>query len=51
VTLPWVVHIAEKGIDSSISESKPLRESLNIHRGKVTNQAVAQTFDMQFEPV
>lgn len=51
VTLPWVVHMAEKGIDSSISESKPLRESLNIHRGKVTNQAVAQTFDMQFEPV
>ena len=51
VTLPWVVHIAEKGIDSSISESKPLRESLNIHLGKVTNQAVAQTFDMQFEPV
>ncbi len=51
VTLPWVVHLAEKGIDSSISESKPLRESLNIHRGKVTNQAVAQTFDMQFEPV
>lgn len=51
VTLPWVVHIAEKGIDSSISESKPLRESLNIHRGKVTNQAVAQTFDMPFEPV
>jgi alanine dehydrogenase len=51
VTLPWVVHIAEKGIDSSISESKPLRESLNIHRGKVTNQAVAQTFEMQFEPV
>lgn len=51
VTLPWVVHIAEKGIDSSISDSKPLRESLNIHRGKVTNQAVAQTFDMQFESV
>lgn len=51
VTLPWVVHIAEKGIDSSISESKPLRESLNIHRGKVTNHAVAQTFEMQFEPV
>jgi len=51
VTLPWVVHIADKGIDSSISESKPLRESLNIHRGKVTNQAVALTFAMQFEPV
>lgn len=49
VTLPWVVQIAEKGIDTSISDSKPLRESLNIHRGKVTNQAVAQTFGMQYE--
>lgn len=51
VTLPWVVQIAEKGIDTSISDSKPLRESLNIHRGKVTNQAVAQTFGMPFETV
>jgi alanine dehydrogenase len=51
VTLPWVVQIAEKGIDTSIVESKPLRESLNIHRSKVTNQAVAQTFEMQYHAV
>jgi alanine dehydrogenase len=48
VTLPWVVQIAEHGIDQCITSSKPLRDSLNIHRGKVTNQAVAQTFGLPY---
>lgn len=48
VTLPWVVQIAENGIDLSIARSTALRDALNVHRGKVTNLAVAQTFGMEF---
>jgi alanine dehydrogenase len=48
VTLPWVVQLAESGVDSCIDKSKALRDALNIHRGKVTNLAVAQTFKMEF---
>jgi len=44
VTLPWVVQLAQQGIEPAIAASKPLRESLNVHRGKVTNEAVAKTF-------
>jgi alanine dehydrogenase len=44
VTLPWVVQLAEQGIEPAIGGSKPLREALNVHRGKVTNEAVAKTF-------
>lgn len=44
VTLPWIVQLAQQGIEPAISASKPLRESLNVHRGKVTNEAVAKTF-------
>ena len=44
VTLPWVVQLAQQGIESAIAASKPLREALNVHRGKVTNEAVAKTF-------
>lgn len=48
VTLPWVVQLADNGIEKAISNSKPLRESLNVHAGNVTNQAVAQTFDLPY---
>jgi alanine dehydrogenase len=48
VTLPWVVQLADHGVEKCIAKSAPLRDSLNVHRGKVTNQAVAQTFDMEF---
>jgi alanine dehydrogenase len=48
VTLPWIVQLAENGVDRCIINSKPLRDSLNIHRGNVTNQAVAQTFGMPY---
>ncbi len=44
VTLPWVVQLAQQGIEPAIAASKPLRESLNVHHGKVTNEAVAKTF-------
>jgi alanine dehydrogenase len=48
VTLPWIVMLAEDGVDKCIVNSKALRDSLNIHKGMVTNQAVARTFNMEF---
>jgi len=48
VTLPWVCLLADKGTPWAISNSKPLRDSLNIHAGKVTNLAVAETFGIPF---
>ena len=48
VTLPWVCTLADKGSEWSVSQSKPLRDSLNIHAGKVTNLAVAETFGLDF---
>ena len=48
VTLPWIVQLAENGVDNCIVNSKALRDSLNIHKGNVTNQAVASTFGFDF---
>jgi alanine dehydrogenase len=47
-TLSWVVQLADAGLDKAIASSEPLRESLNIHQGKVTNQAVAGAFGLPF---
>ncbi|MCU0717988.1 MAG: alanine dehydrogenase, partial [Pirellula sp.] len=48
VTLPWVCTIADKGFPWAIENSKPLRDALNVCKGKVTNEAVANTFGFDF---
>ena len=49
VTLPWVIQLAKNGIDEAIQSSAPLTDALNVYLGKVTNKAVAETFDLPFE--
>ncbi len=51
VTLPWAIKIANGGVLSAASNSKPLQDAVNIHAGKVTYEPVAQTFDMDFTPL
>ena len=48
VTLPWVVQLAQQGVEAAIGASKPLRESLNVHQGNITNEAVAKTFGLPY---
>jgi alanine dehydrogenase len=48
VTLPWVAKLANSGIVQATQNSRPLRTAANIVDGKVTNLAVAQTFDLPY---
>lgn len=50
VTLPWVIRLAGSGVEGAIEKSQPLREALNVHHGKITNEAVAETFGLPYEP-
>lgn len=50
VTLPWVIRLAGSGVEGAIEKSQPLRESLNVHHGKITNEAVAETFGLPYAP-
>ena len=45
-TLAWVIHLAELGSQATKRTEGPLRDALNVHDGKVTNQAVAAAFGM-----
>jgi alanine dehydrogenase len=45
-TLFWVIRLAELGSQAADLPDGPLREALNIHAGKLTNEAVAQAFGM-----
>ncbi len=49
-TLPWVMRLAEIGAEGAISAAGPLRDAINIHQSKVTNQAVAKAFDLEHSP-
>jgi alanine dehydrogenase len=51
VTLPWVLMLAKLGIEPAIRQSASLASAANICRGKVTNQAVAETFGLKFDPI
>jgi alanine dehydrogenase len=46
VTLPYVLQLAKKGFQKAIAENQGLARGVNIHRGKVTNPAVAATFGL-----
>jgi alanine dehydrogenase len=46
VTLPYAVQLASKGFDRAVRENAGLLQGVNIHKGKVTNRAVAETFKL-----
>ncbi len=48
VTLPWAIQIAEHGIEAAAKKLPPVARAINLHAGKVTNQAVAETFGLDY---
>lgn len=51
VTLPYVLQLANKGLEKATKENNALSQGVNIKQGKVTNQAVAETFGLDVHPV
>lgn len=49
-TFPYVMMLANKGWKKACSEDDSLSAGLNIIEGKVTYKAVAEAFDLKFEP-
>jgi alanine dehydrogenase len=51
VTLPWVLRLANLGVESAVRQSPQLASSANIVARRVTNRAVAETFNLKFDPI
>lgn len=51
VTFPYVFRLANHGLGSAIAADPGLAEAVNIHRGAVTNAAVANTFGLPLAPL
>ncbi len=48
VTFPYVMKIAQQGLIEAVSTDPGFSEAINMHAGQLTNQAVAETFGMQW---
>jgi alanine dehydrogenase len=44
VTLPWVIELAQRGVEAAAKSLRPIARAINTHAGEVTNKAVAETF-------
>src|SRR5262249_6841600 len=51
VTLPYALQLAKKGFDRAVRDNPGLAQGVNIRQGKVTNQAVAETFGLEYVPL
>lgn len=50
VTLPWAQKIVHHGLLKAAALSPPIARAINIFDGEITNRAVAETFDMPYNP-
>jgi alanine dehydrogenase len=49
-TLPYVLALANHGVEQALRSNHHLRNGLNIYRGQVTCQAVAEALKLQYVP-
>jgi alanine dehydrogenase len=50
VTLPYALALANKGLHQALADDLALAKGLNLHQGKVTHPAVAESLDLAYQP-
>jgi alanine dehydrogenase len=49
-TLPFVLALADKGVERALLEDPHLANGLNIHKGRITHPAVAEALGLSYTP-
>jgi alanine dehydrogenase len=50
-TLPYVIELAEFGVDEALARNEALRHGLNVRSGEITHPAVAEALSVAASPV
>jgi alanine dehydrogenase len=50
VTLPWALKIVDSGLMEAANRYPAVARAVNMHEGELTYRAVADTFDMPYNP-
>ena len=51
VTTPYAIHIASRGLEDAVRHDPALALGVNVYRGAVTNQGVAEAHGLEFTPL
>jgi alanine dehydrogenase len=51
VTLPYVLKLAELGLERAVSEDIALAKGVNVYRGNIVCKPVAEAHDLKFRPL
>ena len=49
-TLPYVIELAERGVEGALAQNPGLRGGLNVRAGEITHAAVAEALDLHAAP-
>ena len=49
-TAPYILLLARLGLDGALAADRRLASALNVHAGRITEAAVAETFGLPFMP-
>jgi len=50
-TLPYLMKLAEEGVEEAVKNDAVLAKGVNVYSGKVTYQAVADALDLKYTPL
>ncbi|MCB0213610.1 MAG: alanine dehydrogenase [Anaerolineae bacterium] len=50
-TLPYVLQLANRGFAAAVAQNQTLALGVNLYNGKITYQAVADAFDLPYNPL
>jgi len=51
VTMPYIARVANNGLEKAFSANQPLLHGVNVYKGLVTNEGVADSLDMEYTNV
>jgi alanine dehydrogenase len=50
-TLPYLMQLAEEGIQNAIRNDPALAKGVNVYQGKITYEAVAEALGLEYTPL
>lgn len=50
-TLPYIIKLADLGVEKALTQNKELRNAVNTHNGHLTNRAVSEAVGIDFSSV
>ena len=51
LTLPYILRVANAGFEAAIGRHEDLRRGLNVYRGAITHQGVAESLGRSWTPI